>query len=46
MVNFIHLSIVKRRFPIFGDENGKNIQMFHPIIGDVIMERIAAANPH
>ena len=46
MVNFIHLSIAKRRFPIFGDEIGKRIQMFHPIIEDVIMERIAAANPH
>lgn len=32
--------------PIFGDEIGKSIQMFHPIIEDVIMERIAAANPH
>ena len=39
MVSFIHLSIAKRRFPTFGDEIGKNHE-------EVIVERIAAANPH
>jgi hypothetical protein len=41
MVNFIYLSIAKRRFPTFGDKIGK--KSYHE---DVIMERIAAANPH